>query len=241
MGIFFVTQSPMDIPESVLGQLGNKIQHALRAYTPKELKDVRAIAQTFRESEGLDVAEAITSLQTGQAVVSPLDPDGTPMPADIAMIYPPKSKIGTLAEERYGELMRQSPFLFKYEQRVNRESAYEMLSTRAEQLAREQEAEALRVQLEKEAKEKAKKEAKNSPRSNREGITERFTKNIAGTVGREVGRHSSAASSAVQTINPKRKPGMRCTCRIFFRLDPHIEELLRNRVSVTSLILKRCP
>lgn len=188
VGIFFVTQSPMDIPESVLGQLGNKIQHALRAYTPKELKDVRAITQTFRESEGLDVAEAITSLQTGQAVVSPLDPDGTPMPADIAMIYPPKSKIGTLAEERYGELMRQSPFLFKYEQRVNRESAYEMLSTRAEQLAHEQEAEALRVQLEKEAKEKAKKEAKNSPRSNREGITERFTKNIAGTVGREVGR-----------------------------------------------------
>lgn len=189
VGIFFITQSPLDIPASILGQLGNKIQHALRAYTPKELKDVRAIAQTFRESEGIDVAEAITGLKTGQAVVSPLDADGIPMPVDIALIYPPKSKLGTLDENRYPQLVAQSPFQFKYKERVNRESAYEMLMTRAEQMAREKEEADTLARLEKEAKDRAKEEAKNKPRpSNREGIGERFTKNIVGTVGREVGR-----------------------------------------------------
>lgn len=188
VGIFFVTQSPLDIPDGVLGQLGNKIQHALRAYTPKELKDVRAIAQTFRETEGLDVAEAITELKTGQAVVSVLDPEGIPTPADVALIFPPKSKLGTLDEAKYPALVQQSPFQFKYKERVNRESAYELLQARAEQMAKEQEELETLARLEKEAKERAKEEAKNKPRNQREGITERFTKNIAGTVGREVGR-----------------------------------------------------
>lgn len=189
VGIFFVTQSPLDIPGSVLGQLGNKIQHALRAYTPKELKDVRAIAQTFRESEGLDVAEAITGLKTGQAVVSTLDPEGIPTPADVALIYPPRSKLGTLDELRYPKLVQQSPYLFKYKDRINRESAYEMLTRRAEQMAREKEETETLERLEKEARERAKEEARNKPRThNREGMAERFTKNIAGTVGREVGR-----------------------------------------------------
>lgn len=189
VGIFFITQSPLDIPDAVLAQLGNKIQHALRAYTPKELKNVRLIAQTFRESEGIDVAEAITSLKTGQAVVSPLDAEGIPKPVDIALIYPPKSKLGTLSPEKVAELTAQSPFLFKYKESVNRESAYEMLSSRAELAKREKEEQDLRDRIAKEEAQKAKEEAKAKPRAaNREGYVERFTKNIMGTAGREVGR-----------------------------------------------------
>lgn len=189
VGIFFITQSPMDIPDQVLAQLGNKIQHALRAYTPKELKNVRQIAQTFRESEGIDVAEAITSLKTGQAIVSPLDAEGIPKPVDIALIYPPKSKLGTLSPEKVQQLMMQSPFMFKYKERVNRESAYEMLASRAELAKREQEEAELRERIAKEEAQKAKEEAKAKPKaSSREGYVERFTKNIMGTAGREVGR-----------------------------------------------------
>ena len=189
VGIFFVTQSPFDIPDKVLAQLGNKIQHALRAYTPKELKNVRQIAQTFRESEGIDVAEAITSLKTGQAVVSPLDEEGIPVPVDVTLIYPPKSKLGTLSPEKAIALAQQSPFLFKYKERVNRDSAYEMLETRAQLAQREQEELELRERIAKEEAQRAKEEAKNKPKPNtREGHVERFTKNIMGTAGREVGR-----------------------------------------------------
>ena len=188
VGIFFITQSPLDIPDAVLAQLGNKIQHALRAYTPKELKNVRLIAQTFRESDAIDVAEAITSLKTGQAVVSPLDAEGIPKPVDIALIYPPKSKLGTLSPEKVAELTAQSPFLFKYKESVNRESAYEMLSSRAELAKREKEEQDLRDRIAKEEAQKAKEEAKAKPRAaNREGYVERFTKNIMGTAGK-IGR-----------------------------------------------------
>ena len=178
VGIFFVTQSPLDIPDEISSQLGNKIQHALRAYTPNELKNVRAISKTFREAEGINVEEAITSLRTGEAVVSVLDEKGIPTTADVAMIYPPKSKIGTLSEEMYFPLANQSPFMFKYKEPVNRESAYELLATRAELAAQEAE----RLALE---KERAKLEKKKSSRMT---PTESFARNIFGSAGREVGR-----------------------------------------------------
>lgn len=178
VGIFFVTQSPLDIPDEISGQLGNKIQHALRAYTPKELKNVRAIAQTFRAREGIDAEEAITALRTGEALASVLDTEGIPTPADVCMIYPPKSKLGTLSEDMYVTLANQSPFMFKYKERINRESAYELLASRAELQAHEAEEEALRKEQEKLAK-------KNS---NKNTIGESFAKNIFGSAGREVGR-----------------------------------------------------
>lgn len=159
VGVFFVTQSPFDIPPNVLAQLGNKIQHALRAYTPQELKNVRQIAQTFREREGIDVAETITQLKTGQALVSLLDEEGIPKPVDVVTIAPPRSHLGTIEAAREQELIQASPFLFKYKERVNRESAYELLTSRAEQLHREKEEAEREERLRKEEAARAKEEA----------------------------------------------------------------------------------
>ncbi|MBK9130214.1 MAG: DUF853 family protein [Gammaproteobacteria bacterium] len=132
VGVYFVTQSPLDIPEDVLGQLGNRVQHALRAFTPKDQKAVKAAAQTFRANEGLDTARVITELGVGEALVSVLDAEGRPTPVERALICPPESRIGPLTDAERAERLARSPLRGRYDQVLDRVSAYEALKQRAD-------------------------------------------------------------------------------------------------------------
>ena len=147
VGIYFVTQNPLDVPEAVAGQLGNRIQHALRAFTPKDQRAVKAAAETFRASPGLDVESAITELRTGEALVSLLQPDGSPSPVARTLVRPPRSRLGPLSAKERAIIRSISPVGDKYDAAVDRESAEEMLKARAEGAA----AEASRRKAEEEA------------------------------------------------------------------------------------------
>jgi DNA helicase HerA-like ATPase len=131
VGIYFVTQNPLDIPDTVLGQLGNRVQHALRAYTPKDQKAVKAAAETFRSNPKLDVAQSITELGVGEALVSFLDGEGRPTIVEKAYIMPAKSLFGPITPENRQEMIRKSPVYGEYEKMVDRESAYEVLKKKA--------------------------------------------------------------------------------------------------------------
>jgi uncharacterized protein len=131
VGVYFVTQNPLDVPEEVLGQLGNRVQHALRAFTPKDQKAVKAAADTFRTNPKLDVAECITQLEVGEALVSFLDEKGTPGIVERAMVCPPRSQIGPITAEQRQQLIKTSIVAGVYENAVDRESAYERLKGRA--------------------------------------------------------------------------------------------------------------
>ena len=135
VGVYFISQSPLDIPEDVLGQLGHRVQHALRAFTPKDQKAVKAAAQTFRARKGFDVETAITELGTGEALASVLDEKGSPTPVARILVRPPESRIGPLTEAERAEHMKRSPLKGRYDQAVDRESAYELLNKRGEQAA----------------------------------------------------------------------------------------------------------
>jgi DNA helicase HerA-like ATPase len=139
VGIYFVTQSPLDLPEAVLGQLGNRVQHALRAFTPRDQKAVRVAAETFRANPAFDAAEAITQLAVGEALVSTLDANGTPRPVERAFVVPPRSRLAPLSPEERRQALAASPIAGKYEKAVDRESAFELLTRRAEQLAQPEE------------------------------------------------------------------------------------------------------
>ena len=131
VGVYFVTQNPLDIPETVLGQLGNRVQHALRAFTPADQKAVKAAADTFRTNPKLDVGKAITELEVGEALVSFLDEKGTPGVVERALVLPPHSQIGPITPEQRKQLMANSVVAGVYENAVDRESAYEVLKGRA--------------------------------------------------------------------------------------------------------------
>jgi DNA helicase HerA-like ATPase len=131
VGVWFVTQSPLDVPEVVLGQLGHRVQHALRAFTPRDQKAVRAAAETFRARPGLDVATAITELGVGEALVSFLDEKGTPRPVSRALVLPPRSRLAPLSAEERAQVLQASPLRGRYDTAVDRESAYELLQKRA--------------------------------------------------------------------------------------------------------------
>ena len=133
VGIYFVTQNPTDIPDVILGQLGNRVQHALRAFTPKDQKAVKAAAQTFRTNPKVDVEKTITELAVGEALVSFLDEKGSPMPVDRAWVCPPRSQIGPITSEQRQALIQSSVVAGVYEKAVDRESAYEILKARAGQ------------------------------------------------------------------------------------------------------------
>jgi DNA helicase HerA-like ATPase len=135
VGVYFVSQNPLDIPEAVLGQLGNRVQHALRAFTPKDQKAVKAAAQTFRANPKLDVEKTITELEVGEALVSFLDEKGTPGVVERALVCPPHGQIGPISPEQRTELMKASMVAGVYENAVDRESAYEILKGRAGQPA----------------------------------------------------------------------------------------------------------
>jgi DNA helicase HerA-like ATPase len=133
IGVYFVTQNPLDVPDVVLGQLGNRVQHALRAFTPRDQKAVKAAAQTFRQNPKLDVEAAITELGVGEALVSFLDEKGRPNVVDRALIYPPQSQLPPLTSAERDSIIKQSSIFGHYEKVVDRESAYEMLKARAPQ------------------------------------------------------------------------------------------------------------
>jgi DNA helicase HerA-like ATPase len=132
VGVYLVTQNPLDVPDPVLGQLGNRVQHALRAFTPRDQRAVRAAAETFRENPGLDVESAIGELGVGEALVSFLDDRGTPFPVERALVFPPRSRMRPLSPDERGEALRSSPLRGRYDAPVDRESAHEILKRRAE-------------------------------------------------------------------------------------------------------------
>ncbi|MEI2767405.1 MAG: helicase HerA-like domain-containing protein [Nitrosomonas sp.] len=131
IGIYFVTQNPLDIPEKILGQLGNRIQHALRAFTPRDQKAVATIAETMRPNPGLDIKQAIMELSVGEALISFLDTNGSPSITNRAFILPPTSQIGPITPDERKQLIESSLVAGVYEQTVDRESAFEMLQARA--------------------------------------------------------------------------------------------------------------
>jgi uncharacterized protein len=135
VGVYFISQNPLDIPDEVLGQLGNRIQHALRAFTPRDQRAVRAAAETFRANPKLDVGTAITELGVGEALVSTLQDKGAPSVVERTLIRPPCSRIGPATAEERQVVMSRSPVAGRYDQAIDRESAYEVLQSRAKQAA----------------------------------------------------------------------------------------------------------
>ena len=130
VGVYFVTQNPIDIPEKILGQLGNRVQHALRAFSPRDQKAVQSAAQTFRQNPKLNVEETITQLAVGEALVSLLDETGTPGVVERAFVLPPRAKIGPITAAERQEIIKSSVLFGAYETAVNRESAAEKLQAR---------------------------------------------------------------------------------------------------------------
>jgi uncharacterized protein len=138
VGVYFVTQNPIDIPEEIAGQLGNRVQHALRAFTPRDQKAIRAAAETFRINPDLDVEQTITELKTGEALVSTLLEDGAPSIVQRTMIKPPRSRLGPIDAKERAIIQSISPFAGKYEERVDRESAEEVLAQKSHDAAETQ-------------------------------------------------------------------------------------------------------
>ena len=157
VGIYFITQSPTDIPENILGQLGNRVQHALRAYTPKDQKAVKTAADTFRTNPAFKTDEAIMNLETGEALVSFLDAKGAPSIVQRAKILFPLSQIGAVTEGQRLDIIKQSRLFGKYDTPIDRESAFEVLMAEADQLeAAKEEEEAAKAEEKEAAKGKQK-------------------------------------------------------------------------------------
>ena len=169
VGVYFVTQNPTDVPDSIAGQLGNRIQHALRAYSPKELKVVKAAAETFRANPAFKTEDAIMELETGEALVSFLDEKGAPSVVERARILFPLSQIGAITEGQRGTIIKQSRIFGRYDKMIDRESAFEVLLAESEQQAKElaeQEAAAEEAAAQEKA---AKEEAKSATKKKKVG------------------------------------------------------------------------
>ena len=184
VGVYFVTQNPLDVPEGVLAQMGNRVQHALRAYTPREQKAVQTAASTFRPNPKFKTEKVISELGKGEALVSVLDPKGVPTIVERTLIRPPSSRLGPIDTAERAKLIKASPVYGTYEETIDRESAYEKLSGKAKQRAAVKQEE---VQAKVQAK------AERAAPKERESATDRFVKNMAGSVGRQLG--SSVARS----------------------------------------------
>jgi DNA helicase HerA-like ATPase len=184
VGIYFVTQNPLDIPDAILGQLGNRIQHALRAFTPRDQRAVRAAAETFRANPSFDAAEAIKELGVGEALVSMLGGKGTPGIVERTLIRPPASRLGpaTMAERQ--QVIQQSMLGSRYDQAIDRKSAYETLQERAEKAVAE---DAKRA----EAAARQKSRTGSNRRSNRQGVMEAMIKSVVRSIGSSLGRQIS--------------------------------------------------
>ena len=196
VGVYFVTQSPTDIPEEILGQLGNRVQHALRAFTPKDQKAVKTAAETFRENPSFKTADAIMELGTGEALVSFLDEKGAPSMVERAKILFPLSQIGAVTEGQRGQIINQSRLYGKYDKVIDRESAFEVLLAEAEaaQKAEQEAAEAAA------AEEAAAKEAKAKKSGKGGGL-------LKGIFGAVVGAVVSSVASSVGSEVSKKVTG----------------------------------
>ncbi|UYQ71409.1 DUF853 domain-containing protein [Pelagibacterium flavum] len=184
VGVYFVTQNPADVPEGVLAQLGNRIQHALRAYTPKEQKAVRIAAETFRPNPDFDTAEVITQLGTGEALVSVLEEKGIPSIVGRTLIRPPSSRMAPITTDERATVIAGSPVSGLYDTSLDRESAYELLDARAAQALREAEIAAREAELEKIEQARTKQTAR---RSTRQTPMEAALTSFARTVARRAG------------------------------------------------------
>jgi len=180
VGVFFVTQNPLDIPETVLGQLGNRIQHAMRAYTPREQKAIRVAAQTFRSNPALNVEESFTQMGVGEALVSTLQAGGAPGMVDRTLIRPPTSRIGPISEPERDAVRARSPIGRRYDQPLDRESAAEILQKRA--------AERTRTEAQEKAGNKPGGKAGARRRSTRQTPGEAALKSVLRSMGSTLGR-----------------------------------------------------
>jgi DNA helicase HerA-like ATPase len=191
VGVYFISQNPLDVPDEVLGQLGNRIQHALRAFTPRDQRAVRAAAETFRANPKLDVSVAITQLGVGEALVSTLHDKGVPSIVERTLIRPPCSRIGPASAEERQTVMSRSPVAGRYDQAVDRESAHEVLKQRAERAAAEaaaaQEAERARAE-EARAGASAAGGASRGGGRQRQGPMEAMITSAARSIGSQIGR-----------------------------------------------------
>lgn len=178
VGVYFITQSPMDIPENVLGQLGMRIQHALRAFTPKDQKAVKIVAETFRPNANFDTSTIITELGTGEALVSVLDNKGSPAPVERTLIRPPESRIGPISDTERVQFIAMSSLHEKYTKSIDRESAYEVLKKKADEMNMVNETKAEPV---------AEKKKPSSGRP-RQSIGEALIKSAARSIGSQLGR-----------------------------------------------------
>jgi uncharacterized protein len=179
VGVYFITQSPLDIPENILGQLGLKIQHALRAFTPRDRKIIKSVAQSFRSNPMLDTETVITDLGIGEALVSVLDEKGRPLPVQHTIICPPESRIGSLSQEERRDRIDRSPLKGRYDHVVDRESAYEILKDRAKEAE---------IQQDRQTKQKADQLSKSASGRKRQSMGEAFVKSAARSIGNQVGR-----------------------------------------------------
>jgi hypothetical protein len=193
VGVYFISQNPLDVPDEVLGQLGNRVQHALRAFTPRDQKAVKAAAETFRANPKLDVSETITQLGVGEALVSTLEGKGAPGIVERTLIRPPGSRMGPATLDERQRVMSASPVAGRYDQSVDRESAHEVLKKKADEKLAQHEEEQRRATLEKAAVEEAKRrerlegqERRSSGR--RQTTVEAMAKSVARSVGSQIGR-----------------------------------------------------
>ena len=187
VGVYFITQNPVDIPHQVAGQLGNRVQHALRAFTPKDQKAIKATAETFRTNPALDVETAVTELKVGEALVSLLQEDGAPSPVERTLIAPPRSRVGPLTDQERAVIASLSPAAGKYDQPVDRESAAEILKVRAESAAGAAAAAQAQADAQKAAAAQAKEEARlERERRANPTLTEEITRQLGKSIQRQL-------------------------------------------------------
>jgi len=188
VGVYFISQNPIDVPDTVLGQLGNRVQHALRAFTPRDQKAVKVAAETFRANPAFDTAAAVTELAVGEALVSTLEPGGAPGMVERALIAPPRARIGPVTPAERQAVIEGSPIAGKYEEAVDRESAYERLQGRATEAA----APPAKPKKEQapwgEPRTPERREPAPRRTSNRESVGEAFAKSAARAIGSRAGR-----------------------------------------------------
>ncbi|MDR7134238.1 DNA helicase HerA-like ATPase [Lysobacter niastensis] len=191
VGVYFCSQFPDDVPDDILGQLGNRVQHALRAFTPRDQKAVKTAAETFVPNPALDVAQAISKLGTGEALVSTLQDKGIPMPVEKTLIAPPRCRMGAITEAERAQVRAGSPVGGKYDQRIDRDSAAEMLAKKVEAVAEQAKAPPARTREQDEAEEggfsQSVKDAVFGTRR-RQGMVETMAKQTARTVGNRIGQ-----------------------------------------------------
>lgn len=188
VGVYFITQKPSDVPEDVLAQLGNKVQHALRAYTPNEQKAIKAAAKSFRANPAFDCEQVLTELGTGEALVSVLDEEGVPSVVERALILPPESFMGVAEEGLVKQAISMSPYNDKYSRTVDRDSAYEILARKMKQDAAEEEKQEKAAAKEKPGTQTTRTSGRSTGGRKRKSAVERAADSAVNTIGREIGR-----------------------------------------------------